>query len=475
MGGDAWGSTGAGSGRRWVVGLPWLVVTNAAWPVLALGLVALWHPSIAGPAGEGFAHGAGASTSSAIEPQIDDEAGQFALDTLGDVAMLPQGQVAPALSAWSLPSEVHLVLSEGVPPAAARDVADGIAMTATYLRRTLGVELEPFTVDVAVDPGALVDRMELYGLSSPGQRRSLVDGLKGRRAMMWGGHFFLLVDGQASVWQRRHLLASTAHEMVHVLAWQLAAADDDFVARLRTRDVPAWLVEGGAEYYEVQVMASFRETDLESERASRVGPARGLAASLEADHGEAADGLTSNADYTLGFLAMDYLMQSRDGSAFAVFWGLVGAVGWEEAFERAFGEAPASFYEGFASYRERWFPRYAGGVSGRVVDDEWTRYGGIYVWACLPRMGVCPFVARTGFDGLFVLPLPPGRYELRFGLDGDEDEALLYHGFSTLFPFGTVLDPIGRAGVVSVESADVAVDVRFPGELRPPTGPYDLD
>ncbi|MXY79220.1 MAG: hypothetical protein F4Y94_05950 [Chloroflexi bacterium] len=142
-----------------------------------------------------------------------------------------------------------------------------------------------------------------------------------------------------------------AHEYFHTLQYDLSAGG--------YADAPAWIVEGSAVYAAlVHVGVSDPATSIRSaldERADIEVPLirRHTLPSLDKIT-EFADfwALPSNLGYTLGFLAVDRLVQrAGEQSMLDFFAALPGARRWQEAFESAFGLTADDFYGEFEAYR----------------------------------------------------------------------------------------------------------------------------
>lgn len=156
------------------------------------------------------------------------------------------------------------------------------------------------------------------------------------------------------------MLITTIHEYYHIvqfsqagITWAEFALYSADTSNLR----PEWLVEGSAEYMAYKVMADNNLYPSENIRARKIrDSARGRypLSSLESYRS-----VYSNAPYSVGFMATEYLMSNYGGAtALARYWKAIKSeLKWQTAFQSSFGVSVGDFYAKFESWRSKQFPR----------------------------------------------------------------------------------------------------------------------
>jgi hypothetical protein len=123
--------------------------------------------------------------------------------------------------------------------------------------------------------------------------------------------------------------------------------------REQDRPVPAWLIEGSAEYEAAQAAQDERLIFYSFIRRAELARAVHVETPLER-----LDEARTSADYGLSFAAVEFLVDGPGSRALLRFWEEAGATGrWQPAFARAFGTSTGRFYRAFAAYRARGFRR----------------------------------------------------------------------------------------------------------------------
>ena len=115
---------------------------------------------------------------------------------------------------------------------------------------------------------------------------------------------------------------------------------------------PAWLREGSAEFTGTFGAASLGLLDFNTFKAFYISSAKQASGPLDAC--VTAPTTALSCEYSLGFVAVDYLF-SRNGGwpAQIMFWKLLGDVlYWERAFQTAFGRNVETFYAEFEEFRK---------------------------------------------------------------------------------------------------------------------------
>ena len=115
---------------------------------------------------------------------------------------------------------------------------------------------------------------------------------------------------------------------------------------------------GTSEYTRYAYRAAAEEATLEQAMNEHISLAGRTAAPLSSLQTHAdADAAGSRTARALGFLAAERLVAlAGEPALFAYYAALPDAVGWREAFERAFGLSVEAFYADFEAYRARVAP-----------------------------------------------------------------------------------------------------------------------
>lgn len=140
------------------------------------------------------------------------------------------------------------------------------------------------------------------------------------------------------------------HEWYHVVQYSFLGCDPP---RCHAQDhpIPAWLIEGSAEYEAARAAKDERLIFYSFIRRYELL----RAAQVETPLQRIIEARTS-AHYGLSFAAVELLVQGRGPDALMDFWEAAGSSGrWESAFPDAFGTTPTRFYRTFAAYRARGF------------------------------------------------------------------------------------------------------------------------
>ena len=166
-------------------------------------------------------------------------------------------------------------------------------------------------------------------------------------------NFRIDVYAGSSAWERiprSQIPVLMLHEWYHVLQYSFLHCGAPRCAPL-DRPVPAWLIEGGAEYAAAQAAQDERVIFYSFIRRYELARAAQVDTPLQR-----LDEIRSGADYGLSFVAVELLVDGSNPGALLEFWEDAGSRGrWEAAFPDAFGITPARFYRAFAAYRARDF------------------------------------------------------------------------------------------------------------------------
>ena len=142
-------------------------------------------------------------------------------------------------------------------------------------------------------------------------------------------------------------IGTVIHEYIHVYQHNELEHGTAFV--------PAWMIEGTAEYFSTDALIGHglvdrADADLYNLWALSQTPALG---NLDEYESIQAYQQESASVYALSFLGMQYLAREGGLQSIADFFALVGeGDAWEDAFSSAFGVDPARFYADFAAERD---------------------------------------------------------------------------------------------------------------------------
>ncbi len=175
---------------------------------------------------------------------------------------------------------------------------------------------------------------------------------------------------------------------------------------------PRWLLLAAERYAGAAYGAAAGREQLD--RNLRIAFARRSAQPLEDMETDAgADAVWPPAASALVLLAAERLVAlAGEPALFAYYEALPDAAGWREAFEAAFGIAPAAFYADFEAYRARVAPPFAlHELRGVVLDPGGRPLAGVWIAAGRGEPD-WEHTATTGEDGTFALRVRDGRYGL---------------------------------------------------------------
>jgi hypothetical protein len=142
------------------------------------------------------------------------------------------------------------------------------------------------------------------------------------------------------------------HEWYHVLQYSFLLCSPPR-CHVQVRDVPEWLIEGGAEYAAAQAAQDRRILFYSFIRRYELFRAGQVDTPLER-----LDSARTSADYGLAFAAVELLVSEAGRDSLLEFWERAGETGrWESVFPDVFGTTPARFYREFAAYRAAGFRR----------------------------------------------------------------------------------------------------------------------
>lgn len=121
----------------------------------------------------------------------------------------------------------------------------------------------------------------------------------------------------------------------------------------RSTNGPLWLREGTARYFELRLGGQHGYGDFDRLRRSEIARSRTLDSLQTYESRGQATFLGGGGEaYTLGFIASDYLVNSKGRDAVArMVWTELRTKDWRAAFASAFGESVDQFYASFEAYR----------------------------------------------------------------------------------------------------------------------------
>lgn len=174
------------------------------------------------------------------------------------------------------------------------------------------------------------------------------------------GAVVLFVNMANSFWQSAGAAARAkvlSHELYHVAQNALVGPPGVIGGGGDTqvpRGGPQWLIEGSAEYSGYAAAGAAGLLDFATTRTGELGATATTDDPLtqfdtRADVNAAPH---PGAIYTIGFTAVDLLVQRRGVVALAAYWRAIGSgSSWDVAFQTVFGETVQQFYADFAAYR----------------------------------------------------------------------------------------------------------------------------
>ena len=241
---------------------------------------------------------------------------------------LTDGRTGPALA-----------FAGGVSGAARAAVRAELARVRAFFASRFGASEPEFTIYAGPDAEALAaTHLRAFGEEIEGGFRD--------RAADDGAVSLVALDGAAS---RPYRL--DWHYGVHALA--ALAPRDALPPAPEGRDRgPEWLSLGAAGYAQAAYRDAAGVEAYGDARRRHAGRAASAAAALGAVETQAgADAAGSGTARALGFLAAERLAALAGPALFEYYRLLPAGAGWREAFEAAFGIAPAAFYADFEAYR----------------------------------------------------------------------------------------------------------------------------
>lgn len=246
--------------------------------------------------------------------------------------------VAPPAGSQSLPANVRVIVDPGVAPGDEAFVRNGALAAEVHLAATFGGGLlGPASIRIHADGGSTQEIVT--GVSSCCYTLS-------REAHIWAGH--TVWSGASGTLSRFGFDARVyvmAHEFGHLWQGEIGCAN------VR---VPAWIVEGSAEY--IGLEAAMRARLITADQRTRYDNAGALlvAPSVTLASLESRDVLyrTSGA-YGLASVAMTQALVGQAPLALHDFCVDVAAGStWQAAFTKRFGKTPEAFYASFEPFRQ---------------------------------------------------------------------------------------------------------------------------
>lgn len=237
--------------------------------------------------------------------------------------------VVPALlvdSTRAADTGVTFSIGNNVSAADASWVMEGVTMAHQYVAETLTDFSEPLVVNV---------------------RDS--DDTTGRGAVAFYGGDYIVVFTGSPGWA---MLAP--FDRVHVVVHEYLHAWQDTAMRSGENALPAWLIEGSAEYLSYNAVARLGLIDPRAVRdyhAWAIRSASHLSALPDLEERTAFYGERGPV-YSLGYLAIDHLLAHGSPDQLVGFARRVRlGQDWRDAFAAEFGQDIDAFYQSFAAYR----------------------------------------------------------------------------------------------------------------------------
>jgi hypothetical protein len=161
-------------------------------------------------------------------------------------------------------------------------------------------------------------------------------------------------------------MKTMAHEYFHFVQTYQAK-------RGLTATGPLWLYEGAARSAVNRAFASQGLVNLDQIYTEYVNSVRGILSPLSAfETLKAAEAEDTEAPYSLGYLAVEFLISKYGNDSLAMlvkFWEAQGkGAKWEDAFRSTFGMSVGDFYPRFEEYRRNQYPPYCGTVGVPIAQ-----------------------------------------------------------------------------------------------------------
>ena len=244
---------------------------------------------------------------------------------------------------YELPDGIEFVFDEGG-GAFEHAVISSITEVNEVFQNRFGIEVEEATIFVFTEIDGLRDAVTDF-LNEPIEHLNIHEGIV---AQAWPRSVGAYARNQLDGSPRRPGDHSLAHELFHVLQFQLAYPD----AQLLPLAPPAWMAEGNAEYVaDLVQMERGRMSQDEHERL--IVACRGRDVSL-AELAEPPGRTTRGVDYCLGRAATALLVDAAGERSLIEFWALRGeGAEWKDAFRSAFDMTVDEFYADFDDWNQQ--------------------------------------------------------------------------------------------------------------------------
>lgn len=234
-------------------------------------------------------------------------------------------------------SAVVIRHDSNVPPG----ILDSIEETVAYARREFG------------DSGSVV--VHVYSTSETFIAAHEPRAQEQARKDIEGGAFALAGSGVIWIYTPTYAKSGTNSRRLTLLHEYFHTVQDSLSGPRRSQ-VPLWLVEGSARYFELRTGADRGYTYFDRERENEIAKSKALGplAKYETEGASTARGGRGEA-YTLGFVASDFLVQTKGVDTLKrYFWTLLASTpDWQTAFSKAFGTSVEDFYVAFEANRPK--------------------------------------------------------------------------------------------------------------------------
>lgn len=242
-------------------------------------------------------------------------------------------------------------------------IEDAVRIASDTLKTGAGVALGDLSVHAYSSNESLVD-VYMKRFNFPEQKRGEILARLAAATAYTERDRDLFINTSSLGWNRNSPIAeglvlpgrywTVLHESFH-LAQSKVKAD-------RVAEFPMWLYECSAHYFAGRSMADNRLYDWDKIRQGQVAKAATVGEdlrSMETAAGFFEAGAPYADEYSLGFLAVEYLCADFEGGGSAKlmeFWSAVGGgKPWREAFEDTFDKSVDQFYSEFEDWRARGF------------------------------------------------------------------------------------------------------------------------
>ena len=272
-------------------------------------------------------------------------------------------------------SYLNWEVDDKIPDPVFYDIRQGFALMHQY-GESFGLPEYEEEVNVYVYEDLAPVLAGLRGTSEEEERQSLERnpslGTAGLNEEGVGEIFFHLPESLRKSVVRDHVIRNSAHELMHVYQFVLAAYRNFSSTHTEVRvHGPAWLIEGITELQAIRSLAiGDPPVYVYEERRERDSQVAGNVTTDLAQMETFQGFLSTSGGYRLAEMAAELLAAKAGEEALITYWTLLGPeTHWQEAFEEAFDMTVNEFYQSFEEHRAAGFPEVGLLPLGLSVED----------------------------------------------------------------------------------------------------------